>query len=99
MNLGYKSVAHYLIQTRRKPANCNSDSEIKTAVPDSTEAVKENEHEIIIISDVQGDESSGINDGETKGKRRHQVKRKKGEGHASNLFFPGSIGTRFRRRI
>ena len=98
MSLGYKSVAHYLIQTRRKPANCNSDSEIKTAMPDNTEAVKENEHEII-ISDVQGDESSGINDGETMGKLCHQVKRKKGEGHTGNLFFPGSIGTRFRRRI
>lgn len=97
MNLGYKSVAHYLIQTRRKPSNSNADSEIKDAMADSTQAAKEKEPELI-ISDEEG---SGNNDGETMGmgKSRRQIKRKKGELYTGNLYFHGSIGTRFRRRI
>ncbi|XP_078158875.1 uncharacterized protein LOC144554430 [Carex rostrata] len=62
VNLGYKSVAHYLIQTRQKPSNSNSDSEIKAAMSDSTEAAKEKEPELIISDEKLGDESSGIND-------------------------------------
>jgi len=77
VKLGYKSVAHYLIQTRQKSSNSNSDSEIKDAMSNSTQATKEKEPELIISDEKLGDESSGINDGETMGKHCHQLKRER----------------------
>ncbi|KAF3327842.1 hypothetical protein FCM35_KLT06448 [Carex littledalei] len=74
VKLGYKSVAHYLIQTRQKPAKSNS--EIKGAMSDNTEASKENEPKPEIIISEKTDESivvsSTLNDGENMGKRRRQ---------------------------
>ncbi|XP_078161026.1 uncharacterized protein LOC144556520 [Carex rostrata] len=105
VKLGYKSVEHYMIQTRRKPANSNSDSEIKGALSDNTEASKENEPRPKMIISEKTDESmivvSTINDGENMGKRRRHVKRKKGgEGNTGNLSpSPGPIATRLRRRL
>lgn len=69
----------------------------------NTEASKENEPKPEMISE-KTDESiimvSTINDGENMGKRRRQVKRKKGEGHTGNLSpSPGPIATRLRRRL
>ncbi|KAF3327129.1 cell division cycle-associated 7-like protein [Carex littledalei] len=103
VKLGYKSVAHYLIQTRQKPAKSNS--EIKGAMSDNTEASNENEPKPEIIISEKTDESivvvsSTLNDGENMGKRRRQVKRKKEEGHTGNLSpSPGPIATRLRRRL
>ncbi|XP_078151519.1 uncharacterized protein LOC144546827 isoform X3 [Carex rostrata] len=107
VKLGYKSVAHYLIETRRKPANSDQapSSEINGAMSDNTEAAKENEPKPEILSDessivVITNENSAINDGETMGKRCRQVKRKKGEVHTGNLSpSPGPIATRLRRRL
>lgn len=97
-SLGYKSVAHYLIQTHRKPAGSDQapSSDIKAAMSDSTESAKENEPNPDIISE-KNDESSATNDEEMMGKRCWVKREKKGEGRSSSIS-PGPIAARLRRR-
>jgi hypothetical protein len=99
-------VAHYLIQTRRKPANSSEapTSETEAVISDNTEAADTNQPKPEIVSEksdvsiraISLDESSAADDGQSMAKRR-QVKRKQGEVHCGN-FAPGPIASRLRSR-
>jgi hypothetical protein len=98
MSLGYKSVAHYLIQTRQKPASSDQapSSEIEAAVSDITAAAKENMPNTDIICE-KTDEISATNDEEMMEKQQHRVKRGKRGEHFDSIS-PGPIAARLRRR-
>ncbi|KAJ3697406.1 hypothetical protein LUZ61_001111 [Rhynchospora tenuis] len=103
VKLGYKSVAHYLILTRRKPENSGSESEV--SMPENKEAAKENQPKPEILSErsdnstiIVGspDENGPSSDGESLTKRC-RVKKEKEKGQCGNVS-PGSIASRLRSR-
>lgn len=100
-------MAHYLIQTRRKPTTNSSEapsSETEAAMSHNMEAAKVNQPKSETVSEksdvsiiaVSSDESSATDDGKSMAKRR-RVKREKGEVHSGN-FAVGPIASRLRSR-
>ncbi|KAJ4762400.1 Zinc-finger domain of monoamine-oxidase A repressor R1 [Rhynchospora pubera] len=96
VNLGYKSVAHYLILTRRKPENSGSESAASMA--ENKEAAKENQPKPEILSEKSDkstimvgspDENDPTCDGESLTKHR-QVKKEKRNKEAAKENQPKS---------